>query len=344
MTKKGKSKPRTKEREVETPRERSQALVPPIEGIALQPVISLQEAKFSLHELHQFVQFYLIKGKDYGTIPGTAKPTLYKSGGDKLCDIYGLTDDYEVIHRTEEWEADPALFAYDIKCVLTKKLDGSRVSTALGSCTSYESKYRYREELRSCPTCAAPAVVFSKRYGNRWFCLSKKGGCNARFAANDARLVTQQLRKIPNPDIASTRNTILKMAKKRAKLDAVLAATRSSGIFTQDIEDTVEPPDDYIDAEFEEINEPQRASKTHNAHKKAPPARKTMTGKKIEFTKFDGKISLWGDGTELLAEFMRDFMGGKFDEATGVWILAGTELGNLSVECERRGIELFKKA
>lgn len=32
-------------------------------------------------------------------------------------------------------------------------------------------------------------------------------------------------------------NTILKMAKKRALIDAVLSATRASGIFTQDIED-----------------------------------------------------------------------------------------------------------
>jgi hypothetical protein len=32
-------------------------------------------------------------------------------------------------------------------------------------------------------------------------------------------------------------NTILKMAKKRALVDAVLSATRSSGIFTQDVED-----------------------------------------------------------------------------------------------------------
>ncbi|PMC35511.1 hypothetical protein CJ195_19080 [Bacillus sp. UMB0899] len=32
-------------------------------------------------------------------------------------------------------------------------------------------------------------------------------------------------------------NTVLKMAKKRALIDAVLVATRSSGIFTQDIED-----------------------------------------------------------------------------------------------------------
>lgn len=35
-------------------------------------------------------------------------------------------------------------------------------------------------------------------------------------------------------------NTFLKMAKKRALIDAVLSATRASGIFTQDIEDLAE--------------------------------------------------------------------------------------------------------
>ncbi|MFC4402372.1 hypothetical protein [Gracilibacillus xinjiangensis] len=43
-------------------------------------------------------------------------------------------------------------------------------------------------------------------------------------------------------------NTVLKMAKKRALIDAVLSATRSSGIFTQDIEDfprqQIHQPDD----------------------------------------------------------------------------------------------------
>jgi hypothetical protein len=37
-------------------------------------------------------------------------------------------------------------------------------------------------------------------------------------------------------------NTLLKMAKKRALIDAVLSATRTSGIFTQDIEDLPKQP------------------------------------------------------------------------------------------------------
>lgn len=44
-------------------------------------------------------------------------------------------------------------------------------------------------------------------------------------------------RKFKSQDSFSIVNTIIKMAKKRALVDAVLSATRSSGIFTQDIEE-----------------------------------------------------------------------------------------------------------
>lgn len=51
------------------------------------------------------------------------------------------------------------------------------------------------------------------------------GSCNSKEAA------------FKHQDAFTIVNTILKMAKKRALIDAVLSATRSSGIFTQDIED-----------------------------------------------------------------------------------------------------------
>lgn len=51
------------------------------------------------------------------------------------------------------------------------------------------------------------------------------GNCNSRE------------RKYKNQDAANVANTILKMAKKRALIDATLSATRASGLFTQDLED-----------------------------------------------------------------------------------------------------------
>lgn len=51
------------------------------------------------------------------------------------------------------------------------------------------------------------------------------GSCNSR----ERRYKTQ--------DAANIANTVLKMSKKRALIDATLSATRASGLFTQDLED-----------------------------------------------------------------------------------------------------------
>ena len=51
------------------------------------------------------------------------------------------------------------------------------------------------------------------------------GSCNSRE------------RRYRNQDAANIANTILKMSKKRALVDATLSATRASGMFTQDLED-----------------------------------------------------------------------------------------------------------
>ena len=51
------------------------------------------------------------------------------------------------------------------------------------------------------------------------------GSCNSRE------------RRYKNQDAAGIANTVLKMAKKRALVDATLSATRASGMFTQDLED-----------------------------------------------------------------------------------------------------------
>jgi len=70
------------------------------------------------------------------------------------------------------------------------------------------------------------------------------GSCNSRE------------RRYKNQDAAGVANTILKMAKKRALVDATLSATRASGMFTQDLED--------IDFEPERSNYAPRESRQPN--------------------------------------------------------------------------------
>lgn len=210
----------------------------------LHPVMDLATAKARLLEFQQFVKFYLRDGEDFGIIPGTPKPTLLKPGADKLCELYGLADTYpdHRIHRVEDWTKDPPLFDYEVTCVLVRKGSGDVVGEGMGSCNSYEGKYRWRDASRKCPKCSKETIIKGKEeYGGGWLCFAKKGGCGAKFSDTDEAIVKQNVGRVPNPDIADIKNTILKMAKKRSKIDATIAATRSSGIFTQDLEDIMQP-------------------------------------------------------------------------------------------------------
>lgn len=207
-------------------------------GVVLMPVMNIASAKARLVEFQAFVKDYLVKDEDYGTIPGTPKPTLLKPGADKLTEIYGLADDYAIETRVENYQSEPPLFDYTIKCTLTTRRDGRLVGTGLGSCNSWEGKYRFRQANRKCPLCGKEAIIKGKEeYGGGWLCFKKKDGCGAKFAEGDKSIEGQESGKVANDDICTLKNTILKMAKKRAKIDAVIAVTRSSGIFTQDMED-----------------------------------------------------------------------------------------------------------
>lgn len=235
----------------------------------LTPVMNLALAKQRLQEFQGFVRDYLVEGEDFGRIPGTPKPTLLKPGADKLCELYGLSDDYEFIERVEDF--DRGLFDYTIKCLLTDRRSGMHVSAGLGSCNSLEQRYRWRDSKRLCPQCGKDAIIKGKaEYGGGWICFAKKGGCGAKFPDDDESITGQTIGRVVNEDVADLKNTVLKMAKKRAKVDATLSATRSSGIFTQDTEDmpgfgSHEPPapsePETRREEPPKTQEPKRAAK-----------------------------------------------------------------------------------
>lgn len=56
---------------------------------------------------------------DFGVIPKTKKPSLFKSGAENICMAYGLMQRYSIESKIERLE-DPVLFYYLIKCELVK--------------------------------------------------------------------------------------------------------------------------------------------------------------------------------------------------------------------------------
>lgn len=186
--------------------------------------------------IREYVRANMVDGTDYGTIPGTPKPTLLKPGAEKLVDLFRCEPSFTVVQRVEDWEKN--LFHYEIKCELKGRENGFVFAQGLGSCNSREGRYRWRKAERTCPECNTPAIIKGKpEYGGGFVCFKSKGGCGAKFKENDPAIIDQPSGRVENDDIASQVNTILKMAKKRALVDASIAVARCSDLFTQDVED-----------------------------------------------------------------------------------------------------------
>ena len=184
------------------------------------------------HVMHEVMQ----KDQHYGVIPGTGtKPSLLKAGAEKLCLTFRLDPQYEV-----EQERDGSHLTVTSKCTLWHIPSGQRFGSGMGSCSTHESKYAYRQGSRKCPNCGSEAIIKGREeYGGGWICFVKKGGCGAKFLEKDETITSQTVGRVPNEDLADQYNTVLKMANKRSLVAAVLNATAASDIFTQDIEDMV---------------------------------------------------------------------------------------------------------
>ncbi len=183
---------------------------------SLPPAERVKQKIAEIGAFQALVRQYLKKDIDYGIIPGTGnKPTLLKPGAEKVDKLLDLSDNYEIVEKTEDW--NKPFFNYLFRCEL--RIIGSNilVSSGMGSCNSFESKYRYRW--------AWPSDVPEE----------KRAGMVTRQIRAKGRMVTQY--RIDNDDVCSQANTILKMAKKRAHIDATLSAARLSELFTQDVED-----------------------------------------------------------------------------------------------------------
>jgi hypothetical protein len=79
------------------------------------------------------------------------------------------------------------------------------------------------------------------------------------------------VRRVEVPDIGDSYNTILKMAKKRAYIDAILSATAASDIFTQDLEDFASGSDESETGQSKDI-------RSHQEEGNASPERETISG------------------------------------------------------------------
>lgn len=158
----------------------------------------------------------------YGKIPGTDKPTLYKSGAEVLCMVFRIADTYEV---TDLSTAD--MIRYRVNCIGRHQINAVVLGSGLGEASSGEEKYKWRKAICKEEFDETPANLRRVKHARG------KGGTTYKM---------EQIRTEP----ADLANTILKMANKRAKMAMVLNVTAASDCFAQDLEDMDEALRDHL--------------------------------------------------------------------------------------------------
>ena len=205
----------------------------------------LEELKQERGLMAAFFKDVMVEGHDYGIIPGTEKPTLFKPGAEKLTELYGYAP---VVKDVPREVIDYATGFY--RCVVTMQLiskqTGEIVAEGVGECNTREGRYFYRwVGDRQLPPGLDKTTLVSRE--------------------RDGKFGKYKQYRLENDDPFTLWNTVLKMAKKRALVDATLSATRSSGLFSQSLEEL----NDWIEGEFAETEETAAAS----APVQASPAR-----------------------------------------------------------------------
>jgi len=175
------------------------------------------EIRADVNLIQEVLKAVMKKDVHYGIIPGTPKPTLYKPGAEKILMTFMLG---AKPHQIEDLST-PDETRYRVTMVVFHQVTEKVMGYGVGECSSSETKYKW-----IAPVCDAEFNETPEdRRREKW----TKG--------REKPFKKKQIR----PNLQDTSNTILKMAKKRALVDAALTCTGASDVFDQDIEDL--PPE-----------------------------------------------------------------------------------------------------
>lgn len=200
-------------------------------------IASASEIRAQVNLIQEVMQAVMKDGTHFGTIPGTNKPTLYKAGAEKILSTFRIAIEPVVEDLST---ADECRFRVQARA--TAQATGVFLGAGVGECSSSEEKYRWRAAICDPEFDETP----DDRRRNVW----KRGSGGKTYQVKQIRT---------NP--ADVANTVLKMAKKRAQIDACLTVTAASDVFAQDIEDLPEElRETAAEGETRPLQPPQRRS------------------------------------------------------------------------------------
>lgn len=196
-------------------------------GMSGEMAARLNEMKLKLSMVQNFMKEVMDVGFDYGIIPGTDKPCLFKPGAEKMLNIWGFSSRIIDKKGNDTRDEKTGYYLAEITVQIAHIGSGTIVAEGVGECCSFESKYRYR-------------WLFENELPKG---MDKTGLVSKTFESKAGKEYTKY--RVENMELVDQWNTILKMAHKRALVGATLTATGTSGIFNQ----TSDEMDEWIDNE-----------------------------------------------------------------------------------------------
>lgn len=217
----------------------------------------IHRLKYGIQLIQQAIKEVMVQDVHYGIIPGTKKPTLYKAGAEKICTLFKLRAKPHYIEV--DLGGNHKQFTFTIEFTDAK---GNYIGQGVGSCSTLESKYRWRKgegtstgkplpkeywELKKSQDPRKNAQALEMLGGKGFFAKKDDTGAWMIFQGSSGD-------RVENPDIADCWNTAFKIAKKRALVDGTLTCTAASDCFDQDLDDEFEQGETF-DAEPEQREE-----------------------------------------------------------------------------------------
>ena len=154
--------------------------------------LTVEQAKEFNAEMERFIKECLVAGTDYGVIPHCQKPTLLKSGAEKIAIFLGLIFRTEVVNRLEDFTT--GVFAYECK-VYCIDVDGIVRGEGIATANTKESRYikssGFSVQNTVLKICKKRAVVD---------CILNVGGLSSFFTQDmeDVDLSQEQVGKSPD--------------------------------------------------------------------------------------------------------------------------------------------------
>lgn len=300
--------------------------------------MTVADVKGQVNLIQHIMKEVMKDGDHFGAIPGCGpKPTLLKSGAEKLA----MTFRFAVDPQVEILDLPNYHREYRIRVGITNSA-GEFLGAGVGCCSTLEGKFRFR---------TGPTVVSDNVVPKAYWDMKKTDpaqaqkiiggpGFTTKKGENGIWYIATQGEKCEHDNPADYWNTVLKMAKKRALVDAILTVTAASDIFTQDIEDD---PSLYAKTVYTETpkdtpktdppkSEPKKETKKESAPPTPPAEDKSKAPATPEqIQKFWEVIQILADETgDDRDEIIKQMSKGKVDplditEVPGNWVVKLTD-------------------